>query len=90
MSERDGDLALLRMFGGSKDLSQSKFLMSVGAWLFLGILGSVSASLGKHNMIFIASISWPMVLLVCIQYYLVGPLCREIKRLRYELDMLRT
>ena len=90
MSERERDLSLLETFCTKKRLpGLGVIAISLCTAAMIG-LAFWSLFHGSASLILAVVLSCMGQTLILIQYYVAGPLFREVQRLREEIDFLKT
>ncbi len=89
MSDREKDLTLLETFASSKRRSQTSFVLIVSCFAITFALSTVSSFLGNQISILVACLSVISAAFIIMQHNVIGPLVREIQRLRSELEPFR-
>ena len=90
MDDRERDLALLKIFCIGKWIIGGR-VIGIGLCTIVIIVMAIwSLILGSLSLILGAMLSCMTLMLLLIQYFVAGPLFREVKRLRDEIDSLKT
>jgi hypothetical protein len=90
MSEREKDLSLLETFCTKKRLPGLGVIAITLCTVVIIGLAMWSSFLGSAYLIVVALLSCMSLILILIQYYVAGPLFREVQRLKEEIDSLKT